>query len=71
MSDDVVYDIHAVLEHYGWDLPAPRTGWVTVKCHEHPDSHASKTTILTTAVASLRPFAKHKPIWIDTLSICP
>lgn len=38
---DIVYDIHAVLEKYGWDLPAPRSGWVTVKCHEHADSHAS------------------------------
>jgi hypothetical protein len=34
-------DIYAVLEHYGWDLPAPRHGWINVKCHEHDDSRAS------------------------------
>ena len=39
MSDD--FDIHLVLESYGWDLPAARTGWVTVKCGAHDDSHQS------------------------------
>lgn len=38
---DAVYSIHAVLEHYGWDLPGERTGWVSVRCCEHDDSHAS------------------------------
>lgn len=36
-------DIYAVLEHYGWELPAPRHGWVNVRCHEHDDTHASAT----------------------------
>ena len=35
------YDIWPVLEHYGWDVGAPRYGWVTVKCGIHDDSHAS------------------------------
>ena len=34
-------DIYAVLEHYGWELPAPRHGWVNVRCNEHDDKHAS------------------------------
>ncbi len=33
--------IWLLLEKYGWDLPSPRTGWQTVKCHAHKDSHAS------------------------------
>lgn len=41
MSDDAIYDIHAVLAHYGWELPGERTGWVSVRCGEHDDSHAS------------------------------
>ena len=40
MSDHS-FDIHQVLEHYGWNLPAERTGWVTVKCGAHDDSHQS------------------------------
>ncbi len=39
MSND--FDIHQVLEHYGWPLPGERTGWVTVKCGAHDDSHQS------------------------------
>lgn len=38
---DYTFELWPILEHYGWDLPAPRTGWVTVKCHAHKDSHAS------------------------------
>ena len=43
MYDDLDYDMHAILENYGWVLPQPRRGWVNVKCGEHDDSHASAT----------------------------
>ncbi len=38
---DMVLDIHAVLEAFGWELPGERSGWVTVKCGAHEDSHQS------------------------------
>lgn len=41
MTDDTTYDIHAVLANYGWELPGERSGWVSVRCGEHEDSHAS------------------------------
>ena len=40
-SHDDHYDIHATLIHYGWDLPPERSGWVSVRCGEHDDHHAS------------------------------
>ena len=33
--------LYPLLESYGWDLGTPRTGWHTVKCGAHKDSHAS------------------------------
>lgn len=35
------FDIWPVLEHYDWQLPAPRGVWQTVKCGAHDDSHMS------------------------------
>ena len=35
------FELWPVLEHYGWELPAARSGWVTIKCGAHADSHAS------------------------------
>lgn len=42
-SSEIDWDgaLWPVLEHYGWELPGPRSGWVTVKCGAHKDSHAS------------------------------
>lgn len=40
-SDSSNYELWPVLEKYGWDLPAPRSGWVTIKCGIHDDSTAS------------------------------
>ena len=33
--------LYAILEHYGWSLREPRSGWYTIKCEAHKDSHAS------------------------------
>ena len=41
MTDDQPYDIRKVLEHYGWQLPTRTGGWISVKCGEHGDTHAS------------------------------
>ncbi len=38
---DARFDIWPVLEHYDWELPAPRGTWQTVKCGAHDDSHQS------------------------------
>ena len=37
----VTFELWPILEHYGWMLPSPKTGWFTVKCGIHDDSHAS------------------------------
>ena len=42
-DNDLDLDIYAILEHYGWTLPAPRGPWVNVRCGEHDDAHASAT----------------------------
>jgi len=35
------FSIWPVLEHYGWELPAPRGGFQSVKCSKHGDTHNS------------------------------
>lgn len=34
-------DLYEVLEHYGWEPPSPRPGWVSVKCQVHGETRAS------------------------------
>lgn len=41
MTDTPRFEIWPVLEHYGWELPAPRGTWQSIKCGAHEDSHAS------------------------------
>ena len=35
------FPIWPVLEFFGWDLPAPRGGWQSIKCEKHGDKHNS------------------------------
>jgi len=40
-SDVPKFSIWTVLEFFGWDLPAPRGGWQSIKCEKHGDTHNS------------------------------
>jgi hypothetical protein len=38
LSQNSKHDIAVVLTHYGFNLPAPKHGWVSVRCAFHDDT---------------------------------
>mgnify|MGYP006304583583 CR=1 FL=1 len=49
------HDISTVLTHYGFNLPAPRHGWISVRCAFHNDT--VKSARLNTDNGGFRCFA--------------